>query len=208
MERGPEADAISNFGEDQQVVFVGVDEAGRGCLAGPVVAAAVHVPFDVPVISYVKDSKKMTEKAREKAYEEIVNDDRIKIGVACVEPPEIDEINILNATLKAMGVSISGVDGVKVALVDGDKSPAKFVEGDVNIKTVVKGDDTMYSIACASIVAKVTRDRLMKELHEKFPEYGFSSHKGYGTAVHVQALENHGPIPFVHRFSFEPVRVV
>lgn len=179
--------------------LAGVDEAGRGPLAGPVVASAVIVR-DFSFSVSVDDSKKMTPRSREAAYEEIL--EKCSVGIAVVEHDVIDRINILQASLQAMEEAVMklGVipDGV---LIDGNKTPRlPFRQF-----PIVDGDAKSFSIACASVVAKVTRDRMMDYYDEIYPNYGFKKHKGYGTAQHVTALKKHGPCR-IHRKTFEPVK--
>ena len=176
-----------------------MDEAGRGPLAGPVVASAVIVR-DFSFSHAVDDSKKMSGPAREQVFDEIMAKCRVGIGV--IEPDEIDEINILQASLKAMQEAVRKLgeapDGL---LIDGNKSPKlPFRQF-----TIVDGDAKSFSIACASVVAKVTRDRMMDYYDEVYPQYGFKDHKGYGTAKHVEALKKYGPCK-IHRKTFEPVK--
>ena len=185
--------------------LAGIDEAGRGPLAGPVVAAAVI--FDPEYIrterdatfGMLTDSKLMTE-ARREAYFDLLADSRFAtIGVGIVEAEEIDRINILKATHKAMALAAATVDP-QYALVDG--LPVRGLP--CESRSIVKGDALSISISAASIVAKVTRDRIMTELDARYPEYGFASHKGYGTKQHLKALRQFGATPF-HRQSFRPV---
>lgn len=176
----------------------GIDEAGRGPLAGPVFAACVVLPRNF-VIDGVDDSKKLTEKKRNLFYDEIISKaEAYSIATASVE--EIESINILQATFLAMKRAYEGVKEkleVDIALIDGNKSP------DLPIKTlpIVKGDSLSESIACASILAKVSRDRYMVQMAEKYPDYHFEKHKGYGTKLHAQALKEYGPSE-IHRLSF------
>ena len=179
--------------------LAGLDEAGRGPWAGPVVASAVIVR-DFSFQNAVDDSKKMTPRSRESAYDEILA--KCVVGVGIVEPEEIDRINILQATFRAMTEALEGL-GVAPAcvLVDGNhatKAPYRQIP-------VVDGDAKSFSIACASVVAKVTRDRIMEYYDELYPRYGFARHKGYGTASHTEALKKYGPCR-IHRMSFEPIR--
>ena len=180
----------------------GIDEVGRGPLAGPVVACAVILP---PKFKHRKltDSKKLTELQREKIYEELTNHPEVIWNLASIDPEEIDRINILQATWKA---SVLAREGLKQAsdwsLVDGLKIPAL---GDAQT-AIIDGDTRSLSIAAASVIAKVTRDRWMSELDQKYPGYGFAKHKGYGTSLHMRALMKWGPSP-IHRRSFEPVRL-
>ena len=180
-------------------LVAGVDEAGRGPLAGPVVAAAVILD-DLKPIKGLNDSKKLSEKRREKLYDEILaNALCCSIAEASVE--EIDQFNILQATLVAMRRAVDGLrlKPVKV-LVDGNRLPVL----DVRAEAIVQGDALVPAISAASILAKVHRDRLCAQLHAQYPQYGFDRHKGYGTAEHLQALAEHGPSPW-HRSSFAPV---
>lgn len=176
------------------VIVAGMDEAGRGPLAGNVVAACVVMPPE-PAILWIDDSKKLSESRREKVFQEIM-DTALYVGVGQATPGEIDEINILQATRQAMRVAASQVpaelfliDAVKDLGLNGREVP------------IIKGDATSYAIAAASIVAKVTRDRQMLELDRLYPEYGFARHKGYGTAEHIAALKRLGPCP-EHRRTF------
>ena len=176
------------------VVLAGMDEAGRGPLAGNVVAACVVMPPE-PVIPWVDDSKKLSESRREKVFQEIM-ETAVYVGVGQATPREIDEINILQATKRAMRIAASQVpadlfliDAVKELGLEGREVP------------IIKGDATSYAIAAASIVAKVTRDHQMLELDRLYPEYGFARNKGYGTAEHIAALKKLGPCP-EHRRTF------
>lgn len=177
-------------------VFCGVDEAGRGPLAGDVYAAAVIFDKDT-VIDGINDSKKLTEKKREALYDEIIQKAQAYcIATATVE--EIEKYNILQATFLAMKRAVEGL-GVKheLALVDGNRLPQLPCEA----QTLVKGDGTSASIAAASILAKVSRDRYMKKIAEEYPQYMFEKHKGYGTKLHYDMILQYGPSP-VHRMSF------
>lgn len=174
----------------------GVDEAGRGPLAGPVCAAAVMLPRGL-VIEGLDDSKKLTEKQRERLYTQITQK-ALSWAVAFADVEEIEELNILGATYLAMNRALSGLeDKPQLALIDGNS--AKGVE--CNTLCVVGGDGRCADIAAASVVAKVTRDRLMCELDERYPGYGFAKHKGYGTKAHYAAIRELGPCP-AHRPSF------
>lgn len=174
----------------------GVDEAGRGPLCGPVVAAAVILPKGI-YIEGINDSKKLTEKKREKLIEEIY-EKAISVNYSLVWQDEIDEINILQATKKAMKEAVEGLNvKAEYALIDGNQG----INIDIPFKTIIKGDSKSQSIAAASIVAKVTRDRLIQKLDEKYPEYGFAKHKGYGTKAHIAAIKEHG-ICELHRKTF------
>lgn len=174
----------------------GVDEAGRGPLAGPVFAAAVILPQGL-AIEGIDDSKKLSEKKREALYDEIKSL-AVAFNVAFAAEKEIDEVNILNATFLAMKRAVGGLSlRPDLVLVDGNRAPAL----ELPTKTIIKGDSLSVSIAAASILAKVERDRLMKKLSEKYPDYGLEKHKGYGTKMHVEAIKRHGPAE-VHRKSF------
>ena len=174
----------------------GVDEAGRGPLAGPVCAAAVILPphVDIPGLN---DSKKLSDKKRRELYP-VILEKAVAYGIALVDHKEIDEINILQATYAAMRQAIAQL-AVKpeLALVDGNRAS----DFGVPVETVVKGDSRSASIAAASILAKVTRDNVMLEMAQQYPEYGFEIHKGYGTKAHYAALEQHGASP-IHRMTF------
>ncbi len=174
----------------------GIDEAGRGPLAGPVVAAAVVLPKDCQIL-FLNDSKKVSEKKRELLFEEI-KEKAVSYGIGIVSPEQIDEINILQATYEAMRQAIGGLS-VQPDLLLNDAVTIPGV--DILQIPIVKGDAKSISIAAASILAKVTRDQMMLQYDELFPEYGFARHKGYGTAVHIQALKEYGPCP-IHRRSF------
>jgi ribonuclease HII len=182
------------------IIIAGIDEAGRGPLAGPVTAGAVVLPDDYRH-SVLNDSKKLTEKQREALYAELLADDRVHWAAACVEADEIDRINILRATWRAMGSAFKQLArAADVALIDG--RPLRDFPGEH--RALVKGDSLSLSIAAASVIAKVHRDRLMVEYANRYPEYGFDRHKGYGTTQHLAALRKHGPCP-IHRRSFAPV---
>ena len=176
------------------MVAAGMDEVGRGPLAGPVVTACVVMPEE-PILIWVDDSKKLSESRREKVYDEIMSH-ALYVGIGEVPPEEIDRINILEATRKAMRTAASTVPA-DVFLID---AVTKLGLSGREVP-IIKGDATSYSIAAASIVAKVTRDRQMILLDSQYPEYGFARNKGYGTKEHIDALKRIGPCP-VHRRSF------
>ncbi len=183
----------------------GIDEAGRGPLAGPVVIAAAIMPKD-SMIEGVNDSKKISEKKREKIYEEIVQE-AIAYGVGIIDQEEIDKINILNATKKGLTIAIRQMEE-KLEEKNIKKPDVILVDALTGIdtlgipyKSIIHGDAISYSIACASIIAKVTRDRIMRKMDEMYPQYGFAKHKGYGTAAHMQAIRENGLCP-LHRRSF------
>ena len=175
----------------------GVDEAGRGPLAGPVCAAAVILPEDA-VIEGLDDSKKLTEKKREKLYD-IIKETAVAYSVAYGTLEEIESVNILEATYLAMNRAIEGLN-VKpdFALIDGNRVPRGIK---IPCETIVKGDSKSMSVAAASVLAKVTRDRLMLEYDKKYPEYNFKKHKGYGTKEHTELIKQYGPCE-IHRLSF------
>ena len=174
----------------------GVDEAGRGPLAGPVYAAAVILPHDI-VIDGLNDSKKLTEKKREALFD-VITERALTYGIASASVEEIEELNILNATFLAMNRAIAKLDPVpELALIDGNRNTGIAMPS----RCVVKGDSRCADIAAASILAKVSRDRYMLTLAEKYPQYHFEQHKGYGTKLHYEALREYGPSP-EHRPSF------
>ena len=174
----------------------GVDEAGRGPLAGPVCAAAVILPEGV-IIEGVNDSKKLSEKKRDSLFD-VIREQALSYSIAYATVDEIEEINILNATMLAMRRAIDGLDiKADYAMIDGNKIPPI----DIDAECIVKGDAKSMSIACASILAKVSRDRLLYKYAEEYPMYGFDKHKGYGTKVHREAILKYGPCPY-HRKSF------
>ncbi|HEY5649472.1 MAG TPA: ribonuclease HII [Nitrospiria bacterium] len=179
----------------------GIDEAGRGPLAGPVVAAAVIFPHGES-IEGLRDSKKLTPRSRERYFKKI-HEAALSVGIGIVDEDLIDRVNILQGTRIAMIRAIENLSVVPdYLLVDGMPLP----ESPLPQRALIKGDDLSQSIAAASVIAKVTRDGLMREYHERYPRYNFSSNKGYGTAEHLRALDQFGPCP-IHRRSFAPVRV-
>jgi len=189
--------------------LAGVDEAGRGPLAGPVVAAAAILPTEwaetgLPEsLQRLNDSKRLTEKIREGLFNAIHAETEIHFGIGIIEAAVIDEINILQATHRAMNAALAQLSPPAAhALIDGLRVSTLSIPQ----TAIVKGDQKSFSIAAASILAKVTRDRLMCEHDARWPEYNFAKHKGYGTAVHLAALQIHGPCE-IHRRSFAPVRV-
>ena len=177
-------------------LICGVDEAGRGPLAGPVCAAAVILPRNIEIVG-LNDSKKLSEKSREKLYDEIC-EKAMSFGIAFASVEEIEELNILNAAMLAMNRAIAQLEPQpELALIDGNCSSAI----EINSRCVIKGDAKCADIAAASILAKVTRDRYMLEMAQKYPEYHFERHKGYGTKLHYEALREYGPCE-IHRPSF------
>lgn len=174
----------------------GIDEAGRGPLAGPVVAGAVILDPEKEIL-FLNDSKKLSEKRREQLYEEIINSS-IAYGIGVVDVNTIDSINILNATYEAMRIAVSGLNiSPDILLIDAVKLP----DIDIEQVPIIKGDAKSVSIAAASILAKVTRDRIMKEYAKLYPEYGFEKHKGYGTSFHIEKIKQLGATP-IHRKTF------
>lgn len=185
----------SLYAEGYQAIC-GVDEAGRGPLAGPVCAAAVILPkgLELPGLN---DSKKLTDKKRRELFP-IIKEQAIAYGIGFASCEEIDEINILQATYLAMERAIAQLEGkADFAIIDGNRAK----DFGLPVRTVVKGDSLSASIAAASVLAKVTRDDIMLEMAEKYPEYGFEVHKGYGTKAHYEALRAHGHSP-IHRMTF------
>ena len=177
-------------------VVCGVDEAGRGPLCGPVCAAAVILPVDCE-IEGINDSKKLSEKKRDMLFD-IIKEKALAYSVVMVDAKTIDEINILQATFKAMREAVEGLSvKADIALIDGNQKPGLSIEE----RTLVKGDAKSISIAAASILAKVTRDRYCLEMDEKYPEYQFAKHKGYGTKLHYEMIAQYGICP-EHRRSF------
>ena len=184
---------------DTPGLVAGVDEAGRGPLAGPVVAAAV-VLDDMRPIRGLNDSKKLSAAQRERLFDAVMAQ-ALCTSVAVASAEEIDQLNILQATLLAMRRAVQGLRlRPNLVLVDGNRLPVL----DIRAEAIVKGDAKVAAISAASILAKVTRDRWCHELDARFPQYGFATHKGYGTAAHLAALREHGPCP-EHRRSFAPV---
>lgn len=189
------------FNYDQSIkssgiaVLCGVDEAGRGPLAGPVTACAI-IMDDKNIIEEINDSKKLSEKKRGELFD-IIKANARDLSVAFADEKTIDEINILNATMLAMKRAIEGLTlRPELILIDGNCN-----RGIENSRCVIKGDATSYNIAAASIIAKESRDRFMRDIAQKYPEYGFEIHKGYGTKAHIEALKKYGPCE-IHRRSF------
>lgn len=183
---------------DKNIQYIcGIDEAGRGPLAGPVVVASVIMPKD-SMIEGVNDSKKVSEKRREELYE-IIKNEAVSYGIGIVSEEIIDEINILNATKKGLTESLKELK-VKPNLIIVDA--LKGIDTlQIPYMSIIKGDAKCYSISCASILAKVTRDRIMRRYNEIYPEYNFEKHKGYGTAAHIAKIKEIGPCP-IHRTTF------
>jgi len=199
-----------NFTEEKKFwkqgldIVAGLDEVGRGPLAGPVVAAAVYVKKGAEIFLQknfgINDSKKLTEKNRELYYEKLTNDENVKWGIGIISETIIDKINILEATKLAMKQALEKLQP-EALLIDGNFLLENMV---ISQKSVIGGDQKVFSIAAASIIAKVTRDRMMHAMHELYPQYGFDKHKGYGTALHIKNLKQFGPCE-IHRKSFYPV---
>lgn len=206
--------AVSRFKFERELLaagvsrVAGVDEAGRGPLAGPVVAAAVVFPVEwisgklPPPLRGLNDSKQLTEAEREDYFEFLIRQPNLSFGIAAVDHETIDRIDILRATYRAMQEAVAQLrPAPDHLLIDGNHVPV-FREPQTSL---VKGDSRSYSIAAASVLAKVTRDRLMLDYDRQFPTYGFAEHKGYGTARHLAAIATHGPCA-IHRRSFAPIR--
>jgi len=227
----PNIEKEKEFQKEGFEIIIGVDEVGRGSLAGPVVAGAVWVKPNILEEEFedrglIRDSKKLSEKQRDKIYKFIQESDSFVLGIGEVSVGMIDKINILNASLLAMRLAIdevlTQVESIKCkvesntpavgmlnknkvcVLIDGNKNIQNL---DLEQRLFAKGDQRIFSIATASINAKVYRDKLMEEYHQKFPEYGFGQHKGYGTKLHMEQLKKHGACE-IHRQSFAPVREV
>lgn len=194
-------DLEKEYYSEKVKVIVGVDEAGRGPLCGPVVAAACILPKGYHN-EHINDSKKLTEKKREIAYQEIIND-ALAYGVGIVDAKRIDEINIYQATKEAMSKAINQINiSYDLILTDAMKLENQQVE----VVPIIKGDAKAESIAAASIIAKVTRDHMLEEMDKKYPQYGFISHKGYGTKKHIEAIKKFGIIKGFHRETYEPIK--
>ena len=198
LERLTEIKKIDQSVYDEGYEYVcGIDEAGRGPLAGPVVVAAVIMPKD-SMIEGVNDSKKVSEKKREKLYD-LITEEAIAYGVGIVDEKEIDRINILNATKAGLTEAVKSLkQKPDVILVD---ALTNIDTEGIQYRSIIKGDAKSYNIAAASIIAKVTRDRIMREWDKIYPQYGFEKHKGYGTAAHIAAIKEYGLCP-LHRLSF------
>ena len=188
-------DYEQKYYDEGLILVAGVDEAGRGPLAGPVCVASVIMPQS-PVIEEINDSKKLSEKKREKLFDDIINT-AICYKIELIDNHTIDEINILNATKLGMKRCIENMEIIpEIAIIDAVK-----IDTEIPTDSIIKGDALSYNVAAASILAKVTRDRLMVELDSKYPEYNFKKHKGYGTKEHIEALKKHGKCE-IHRDSF------
>jgi len=184
----------------------GIDEAGRGPLAGPVVAACALVinwNIDKEILNSVKDSKKLSEKKREYIFESVKDLPSIKWGIGIINEKKIDEINILNATKLAMAEAardLTSKHPIDMLIIDGNA----LIDFPLEQRAIVKADDKIFSCSLASIIAKVTRDRIMHEYGRQYPQYQFEKHKGYGTKIHMQAIKQHGPCE-IHRKTFAPI---
>lgn len=190
-----------NYYTDKIKIIVGVDEAGRGPLCGPVVAACCILPKEYKN-EHINDSKKLSEKKREIAYKEII-ENALDYGIGIVDAKRIDEINIYEATKEAMHIAISKLKiSYDLILTDAMKLQNEKVE----VIPLIKGDAKCECIAAASIIAKVTRDHILEEYDKKYPQYGFKSHKGYGTKKHIEAIKQYGIIKDFHRESYEPIK--
>lgn len=182
-------------------VIAGLDEAGRGPLAGPVVAAACILPRGL-LIAGVNDSKKLAPKVRERLFHRLTTDPTVIYGIGIIESEEIDRINIYQATIQAMWQAVDKLSKTPdYLLIDG----MGLTHASIPCQKIIKGDQLSLSIAAASIIAKETRDQLMRNYHDKWPVFGFDQHKGYGTEKHLEALDRHGPCP-IHRLSFDPIK--
>ena len=190
-----------NYYTEKINFIVGVDEAGRGPLCGPVVAACCILPKEYKN-EHINDSKKLSEKKREIAYKEII-ENALDYGIGIVDAKRIDEINIYEATKEAMHIAISKLKiSYDLILTDAMKLQNEKVE----VIPLIKGDAKCECIAAASIIAKVTRDHILEEYDKKYPQYGFNSHKGYGTKKHIEAIKQYGIIKDFHRESYEPIK--
>ena len=194
-------DFEKQYYDDGYKLIVGCDEAGRGCLLGPVFAAAVILPPDFEC-DLINDSKQLTAKQREKAFD-IIIENAIAYGIASVSADEIDEVNILNASRMAMQKAITNMNHPFDLIIT---DCMKMKGYDVPVIDLVHGDALSINVAAASILAKVSRDRLCLELDEKYPQYNIKKNKGYGTKDHLAALKEYGPVKHLHRFTYAPVR--
>ncbi len=182
-------------------VIAGVDEAGRGSLAGPVVAAACILPRKIQVTG-INDSKKLTAEQRNDIYHYLINHPKVVYGIGTIDHKTIDQVNILQASHQAMLIAIKALHVTpQYLLIDGNRAP----QSEITLETIIRGDSKSHSIAAASIIAKVTRDRLMVDFHNQWPVYGFDSHKGYATEKHLHAIAMHGPCE-IHRLTYAPFR--
>lgn len=189
-------------------IVVGIDEAGRGPLAGPVIASAVSIAFQAKPKLVLKDSKQLSAIQREKFYTILTSHEHIRWGIGIVSEKIIDKINIFQATKLAMKKAVENLaeklkgEKLDMLLIDGISK----IESSLPQRTIIKGDELVFSCSAASIIAKVTRDRIMKRYHAKYPLYGFDTHKGYGTKLHFKMLRKYGPCK-IHRKSFYPLNL-
>jgi ribonuclease HII len=199
-----------NFNEEKKLrkqgfeCIAGLDEAGRGPLAGPVVAGAVIIQnfqsiYNDPIFKEIKDSKQLSAKQREYIYKNLIKNKNIKWGIGIVSEKMIDKINILEATKLAIQKAITNLK-CDYLLIDGNFK----IKTNIPQRSIVKGDQKVMSIAMASIIAKVTRDRIMQKFHKKYPKYQFDKHKGYGTSLHIKMIKEFGACP-IHRKTFRPI---
>jgi ribonuclease HII len=183
-------------------LIVGIDEVGRGCLAGPVYAAAV-VMEETQTIAGLKDSKLLSKKKRRELFKSIIKSS-FEYSIASLDNKRIDELNILNASLEAMENSIKLLNsGFSKGYIDGPHIPKNLLQQKIKYKPIIGGDNLFPCISAASIIAKVSRDKYMNEIHDQYPEYGFMKNKGYPTKQHICAIQKFGPTPF-HRLTFKP----
>ncbi len=197
----PTLDFEAALWQQGQLRVAGVDEVGLGCLAGPIVSAAVVIPIDVQPIALVRDSKKLSAKQREQAFSQILHQ-AVSIGIGMASVAEIERVNVLQASYLAMRRAIARIQPVDHALIDGRSIK---VDLGVPITTIIKGDAQSYAIACASIVAKVRRDRLMAKLALRYPGYAWERNMGYGTAQHLAGIRSIGITPW-HRKTYAPIQ--
>lgn len=193
---------MKNTGQDSFSKIAGVDEVGRGALAGPVMAVSVHLPAEI-YIPGLKDSKQLSKKKRSFFFDLFIKELQLDFGVGIVDAVEIDEKNILQATMQAMSQAIFNMkEPPDHLLIDGNCSPFGLL---IDCTCVVQGDQKVAAISCAAIIAKVLRDKVMDEYHDQYPCYAFNANKGYGTQFHLASLMKYGPTP-IHRKSFCPVK--
>ena len=193
----------SKYWKDKKSLVLGVDEAGRGCWAGPLVVAGCILPNNYRN-DKIKDSKQLSPTQREKLFEQII-EDAISYQIVFVSPTDVDKFNPKQASINAMFEIVKTIQPrPTVALIDAEKLP----KSGIKTISIIKGDANSISIAAASILAKVTRDRYMVENADKFPHFSFAKHKGYGTAEHLKELNHNGPIKYFHRYSYKPVKEI
>ena len=193
----------SKYWKDKKSLVLGVDEAGRGCWAGPLVVAGCILPNNYQN-DKIKDSKQLSPVQRDKLFNQII-EDAISYQIIFVSPIDVDKLNPKQASINGMFEIVKTIQPrPTVALVDAEKLP----KSDIETISIIKGDANSISIAAASILAKVTRDRYMNEIANKYPQFSFAKHKGYGTADHLKELKNNGPIKDFHRYSYKPVKTI